>query len=194
MVRSFVVFILTAVSCTCCGIEPCGEHDGDVVIRNSSDADKHTCYTSITGGLQVNANERLSSFQLPYLESIGSSLMLVYNYELKEFDLRSLVYVKEGMEIEGNHKLPDLDGLSSLAYIGGDLTIRAGWGASEPEYFNDELSDISGLGNVESIAGDIRIENNPRLPTCEAEALVARLKYFFGTATISGNDSNATCQ
>ena len=192
--RPLVVFSLAALFCTACGVEPCGTHTGDVIIRDSSDADKHTCYTSITADLQVNANEGLTSFGLPHLKSIGGNLMLEYNYDLRGFDLGSLVYVKGDVQIEGNNILPDLDGLSSLSYIGGSLIIKAGNGPNEPEYFNQELANIDGLNNVESIAGDVRIEHNPKLPTCAAEALVDRLIYFLGTATITGNDGGATCE
>ena len=178
----------------CTDIEPCGHYSGDVNFQEMFGTDTKSCYTSIGGGLTANINDGFTYFEMPYLKSIGSSLRIKYNNDLKSFDLRSLVYVKGKVEIEGNRILPDLDGLRSLSYIGGNLIIRAGYGPSEPEYFNQELSDISGLSNVESVAGDIRIENNPRLPTCAAEALVERLKYFPGIATINGNDTSATCE
>lgn len=178
----------------CTDIEPCGHYSGDVNFQEMFGTDTESCYTSIGGGLTANINDGFTYFEMPYLVSIGSSLRITYNNDLKSFDLRSLVYVKGKVEIEGNKILPDLDGLGSLSYIGGNLIIRAGYGPSEPEYFNQELSDISGLSNVESVAGDIRIENNPRLPTCAAEDLIERLKYFPGIATIDGNDTNATCE
>ncbi len=178
----------------CTDIEPCGHYSGDVNFQEMFGTDTESCYTSIGGGLTANINDGFTYFEMPYLVSIGSSLRIIYNNDLKSFDLRSLVYVKGKVEIEGNKILPDLDGLGSLSYIGGNLIIRAGYGPSEPEYFNQELSDISGLSNVESVAGDIRIENNPRLPTCAAEDMIERLKYFPGIATINGNDTSATCE
>jgi hypothetical protein len=95
--------------------------------------------------------------------------------------------------VEGVERLPDLDGLGRLAYVGGSLMIRAGFGENAPEHVNAELASIEGLGNLESVAGDVQIENNPKLPTCAAEALVDRLVYFYGSVSIAGNDDTATC-
>jgi hypothetical protein len=187
------MYVLTALLSASCGNGPCGHYLGDVSFQEMFGTDTESCYTSIGGELTANITDGFTYFEMPYLRSIGGGLRIVYNYDLKSFDLRSLVYVKGKVEIEGNRILPDLGGLRSLSYIGGSLIIRAGYGPSEPEYFNEELSDISGLSNVESIAGDIRIENNPKLPTCAAEALVERLVYFLGIATISGNDNSASC-
>lgn len=74
--------------------------------------------------------------------------MIEYNYDLRGFDLRSLVFVKGDVRIEGNNILPDLDGFGSLAYIGGSLIIKAGSGPSEPEFFNQELADIGGPADL----------------------------------------------
>jgi len=187
--RIFTLVAVAALWCSACGIEPCGKHEGDATIRDSSDADKYACHTRITGDLSVNANEGLSGFEMPHLVAIDGDLRIIYNYVLKRFDLGSLVYVRGNVEIEGNSLLRDLNGLRSLSYIGGSLYIRSLHG----ERINGELADISGLGSVESIAGDIWIESNPKLPTCAAEALVEQLIYFLGTTTISGNDNTAVC-
>lgn len=188
--RFFVLATIATLWCAACGVEPCGTLEGDATIRNSSDAEQYACHTRITKDLSVNANEGLSNFEVPHLVAIDGDLRIIYNYVLKRFDLGSLVYVRGNVEIEGNSLLPDLNGLRNLSYIGGSLYIRSMHG----ERLNGELADIDGLGSVESIAGDIWIENNPKLPTCAAEALVEQLVYFLGTTMISGNDSSATCE
>jgi hypothetical protein len=47
----------------------------------------------------------------------------------------------------------------------------------------------------ETLNGDyFRISDNPRFPTCEAEAVANQLVGFSGNIVISGNDDTATCQ
>ncbi len=187
--RTIYTLLASLVLCSGCGDVLCGEHIGDALIKEPSDTAQYSCHTSVTGIFQVNVNRGLSYFEMPHLESIGGSLLIQSSHDLENFDLNKLEYVKGDVRIKSNAALLDLNGLSNLSYIGGDLRIY-GW---DGEVLNRELSDISGLGRLESVAGDIEITNNPKLPACAAEALVEQLKYFPGIATIADNDNSATC-
>jgi hypothetical protein len=171
-------------------MEPCGHYSGEVSFQEMFGTDTDTCYTSVGGDLTVNITDGFTNVEMPYVTWLGGNLRILCNYDLVSLDLGSLVYIKGEVEIEGNRSLPDLDGLGSLKYVGGDLKI----GGQSCKHPNGELADIGGLERLESVGGNIKIEKNPKLPTCAAQALVERLKYFPGIATIDGNDTGATCR
>jgi hypothetical protein len=56
---------------------------------------------------------------------------------------------------------------------------------------NDNLQMLD-LSALEEVSGDFRVTNNPNLPTCEIDELLARITVG-GTITVSGNDDTATC-
>jgi hypothetical protein len=187
--------MLVLLICSGCGGEEekedgsCGDYPGRVSFSDILGTDTETCYTSVGADLNVNTTEGPTEVEMPYVESVGGDLTIICNYNLSLLDFGSIEYVKGDVIIEGNRLLASLDGLRSLKYIGGSLIIRN----RMCKYPNEQLSDISGLNNLESVSGDIIIEGNPKLPTCAVDALVARLKYFPGIATIESNDSNAIC-
>lgn len=174
----------------CSEMEPCGDYPGEVSFQEMFGTDTETCYTSIGGDLTINITDGLTEVEMPYVTSVGGELRILCNYDLVRLDLGSLVYVEGDVEIQGNKVLPDLDGLSGLSYIGGSLKI----GGQSCKHLNQELAGISGLSNVESVGVDFKIIDNPKVPTCAAEALLAQLKYFLGVATIAGNDGSGTCE
>jgi hypothetical protein len=96
------------------------------------------------------------------------------------------------LHIEDNDALESLAGLSGVTVIGqqssgGDLVIRG----------NGALTSLNGLENLTNIVldtsgfyyGNLYIQDNPLLPTSEAEALRDRLiaNGWTGQAFISGN-------
>jgi hypothetical protein len=174
----------------CNEMEPCGDYPGEVSFQEMFGTDTETCYTSVGGDLTINITDGFTEVEMPYVTSLGGDLRILCNYDLVRLDLGSLVYIRGDVEIEGNKSLPNLDGLRSLKYVGGSLTI----GGQSCKHPNGELVNIEGLDKLESVGGNIKIEGNPRLPTCAAEALVQRLKYFPGIAAIDGNNTNATCE
>ncbi len=167
----------------------CGALAGNAVIQEMFGTDPDNCHTSIGGDLKFNVTDGLTDVDMPYVASVDGDLKIICNYDLIGFNLGSLEYVEGDVRVEGNKSLPNLDGLRSLKFIGGSLEIYQS-GCKHP---NGQLGDISGLDMLESVGGDIRIEGNPMLPTCAAEALVERLKYFPGIANLEGNDTTATC-
>lgn len=184
----FLVFSMVLVI-GCDPMEPCGHYPGEVSFQEMFGTDTQNCYTSVGGDLTINITDGLTKGEMPHVAWLGGDLRILCNYDLVRLDLGSLVYIKGEIEIEGNRSLPDLDGLRSLKYLGGSLTI----GGPNCKHPNGELADISGLDRLESVGGNIKIEGNPKLPGCAADALVQRLKYFPGIATIDGNDTGATC-
>lgn len=187
--RVFWILVFSAALTSGCN-GPCGEYDGEVNFQEMFGTDTKNCYTGVEGDLTVNITDGFKRVSMPHLTWLGGDLRILCNYDLVHVDFGSLEYVEGRVEIQGNRLLPDLNGLKSLKYIGGSLTI----GGQGCRYLNAELADISGLDRLESVGGDIRIEANPNLPTCAADALVQRLEYFPGIATIDGNDSGATCE
>ena len=189
--KFFWVLIFPAVLVVGCNeMAPCGEYPGEVSFQEMFGTDTETCYTGIGGDLTVNITDGLTHVELPYVTWLGGDLRILCNYDLVGLELGALVYIEGEIEIEGNRSLPNLDGLRSLKYLGGSLTI----GGQSCKHLNGELADISGLDKLESVGGNIKIEGNPKLADCAAEALVERLKYFPGIATINGNDTGATCE
>jgi len=87
--------------------------------------------------------------------------------------------------IEANATLTNLNGMSGVTSVGGDLIIEA----------NFTLTNLDGLSGLTSVGALLTIADNPILPTCAAEALVARLRAhgWDGAADISWNDDSGTC-
>jgi len=188
--KAFLGLLCLPILISCgAGNEQCGELDGDAVIQPTFGNNPESCHSSVSGDLKINMPEGLRTVQMPYVSSVGGDLMIICNYELVTLDLGALEYVTGDVEIEGNMSLTSLDGLRSLRFVGGSLSIHH----SHCKHPNAELADISGLDRLESVGGDILIQDNPKLPNCAAEALVERLKFFPGVATIDGNDTGATC-
>ncbi len=127
------------------------------------------------------------------LTQVYGLMSILRNQQLMSLDgLRSVVQVGWYIKIYDNDKLTDIDGLSSLSSVGrdGELNYLHPHGISIGE--NDSLQNLNGLANLDYLYGDLMIANNIKLPTCEAEALMTRLKNngWEGTAIICGNLSD----
>jgi len=88
------------------------------------------------------------------------------NDALTSLGLTRLASVSFDLRIYENAALVNLDGLSGLSSVGLNLYV----------YDNASLADIDGLSGLSSLGDYLHIVDNPRLPTCAAEALVARLR------------------
>lgn len=85
-----------------------------------------------------------------------------------------------------------LAGLENVVEIGGDPNVTSGHLIIQE---NVELRDLRALANLTHVSGDLRVEDNPALPTCEAEWLVASVRAkggIDGVVYITGNGSG-TC-
>jgi hypothetical protein len=121
---------------------------------------------------------------LEEVEKIGAGLELYWLDDLESLEaLRSLKSVglewRSDLLIGGNPKLETLDGLESLETINKTLVIER----------NNNLRSIEALESLENVE-NILIENNPKLPTCQAEALAARVNPP-GVVRIAGNGSGS---
>jgi hypothetical protein len=91
--------------------------------------------------------------------------------------LSRLTSVGGDLALTSNDVLTDISGLSSLTSVGGYLNISN----------NDALTDISGLSNLTAVGGALSIANNPALCQSLVDAFVAACSC--GTVgNISGND------
>jgi len=94
--------------------------------------------------------------------------------------LAGIASIDGSLTIEGD--IHSLSALSALAEVAGDLGVQG-----------TALTSLEGLEALAEVGGSIAITDNPRLPTCAAEALVARLGIDPSDAEISGNDDTAAC-
>ncbi len=91
-------------------------------------------------------------------------------------DMTALVEVDGDLQLLAD-SLQDLDGLSALSTVGGQLSIRS----------CETLTDVTGLHSLALVAGPVEVSNNPSLPTSAAETLVSEIDVIGGTVTVSGN-------
>ncbi len=106
------------------------------------------------------------------------------NPALESLDaLRGVEHVGYFATVANNARLPHLHGLSGLRELGGDLTIED----------NATLQSVSGLMGLERFRGEaVTVAQNPALPACEAEQLLAQLDAE--VAVTHGNDDMADCR
>ena len=128
-------------------------------------------------GLDVSANALLSSLVLPKLAS--------GNLRIAGTGLTSLslpLFFSGGVGVAGN---PAMTSISLPALTG---TGPAGLFVAD----NVTLTTME-LPALATVHGPLTITGNTAYPQCAAEAILAQLGGPTGTATISGNDTSATC-
>jgi hypothetical protein len=69
------------------------------------------------------------------------------------------------LEVSFNGVLVDIDGLSGLQRVDGDLYIDG----------NPELTRVDGLMALEHVTGDLYIRENPKVPMSQIDALLSRV-------------------
>jgi hypothetical protein len=124
---------------------------------------------------------------LESVRHIGDGLHIQLNPELQNLEgLTSLESVAMGdspqsdMYLYGNPKLETLEGLESLKEVGMALIID--------EHAN--LRSIEALESLEQVKA-LKITDNPKLPTCQAEALAERLGLPDDKVEIRGNGTGS---
>jgi hypothetical protein len=137
--------------------------------------------------LYLSWNPVLSNIELPSLGEVAT-LILAGNPQVEHLrGLPALTHL-DGLELTEQPGLTSLEGLEAV--IGMDGVLRL----SE----NANLASLRALASVDH-ARALLVENNPKLPTCEAEWLrdnigVENIVNPYGDAiTISGNDDAGTC-
>jgi hypothetical protein len=86
------------------------------------------------------------------------------------------------LRITNNDALAELGGLRNLGEVWSQFVLAE----------NDALTSLHALTALSRV-GDISILDNSRLPTCEAEWLVARLPSETGSH-VMGNDDGGMCK
>lgn len=164
---------------------------GDVVVQGDSRLPNLGTWDApfrvITGSLVVMDNPRVVSVSYPMLVDIGGDLRLERNAELRGVGFAELG-VAGDVRIVDNPRLEaigpgewTLVGFASL-HSADSLTISG----------NPLLARLA-MPELARVFSWLRIEDNPLLPACEAEALVAQLAFLPGSVRLGGNDDAATC-
>jgi len=144
--------------------------EGDVDIRDSVTLALIKNYSRITGDLYI-AN--ITNISLPNLVEVGGALSISYSEIVETIDLPALVSVA---------KDPNGSGVTGLR-IGGNTKLRS--------VNLNSLEEVGGA-DLPTMPLEVRIQDNPQLPSCWADALLAQITTV-GDVYQSGNDDTATC-
>lgn len=108
-------------------------------------------------GINFTAQAEIDSFPVHYpnCTEILGGVSISYG-DINNLDgLSSLTSIGGDLSIQAGPLLRNLSGLDSLTSIGGHLMISS--------YYSTKFGTLNGLENVQTIGGDLRIENNPKL-------------------------------
>jgi hypothetical protein len=137
---------------------------------------------ALVGGAVVVEGTALSSLRLPALAEPWL-LTVSSNPVLTRLEAQTLaeLWDRGDLTIRDNAALTGVS-FPALASINGSLEVSD----------NAALTGLS-LPALTTIGGDMSVQDNPSYPQCAAETILRQLIDFAGTATISGNDTTATC-
>ena len=107
--------------------------------------------TSVGGTLVIGENVLLGHIGLVNLTQV-EEVSIAWNDALSDFDMLNLVAVSGDFGISGNPSLINLDGLSGLASVGDDLSIR------ENACLGQDLAVAFSL--AVDVGGDVTVEAN----------------------------------
>jgi hypothetical protein len=79
---------------------------------------------SIQTNLSISSNYSLENINLPRLSSVGGNITITDNLTLQDFNLQNLTNVNGNLMVLHNKEITNLDGLSGLTSIEGDLYIQ----------------------------------------------------------------------
>ena len=123
----------------CEAAEPCS---GDYIIENEGDLEEIYLCDSISGDLEFDEQDWLTSIDLPCPTTVGGYLNISSNDALTSLDgLESVTTVGGALGIGHNDALTSIDGLSSLTTVGDDLDIHG----------NDALTSLDGLESLTTV-------------------------------------------
>lgn len=182
---------------------------GAVVIANYPDAELPKALARIEkvdDALVVQGNRALKSVAFPNLKSVGGFLHFVNNDVLETIGDFPALTSADSIYLDSNPALLGVGSFPKLASVNGDIYIgKNSKLESLPDFaslktiegnlwveFNNKLESIDGLDKVERVYGDVSIIENPKLPQCAADALLAGITIDGYTDTY-GNDDAATC-
>ena len=196
------------------GIE---QANADLRLEGLHSLDALTGFRSLKSvGESLVIRDNLGLKTIPGLASLESVevLFIVNNDELASITGLSSLHEVGALEIYDNEKLPNVDGLEAVQEIGG-----AGIGGTLLVRNNAGLRDLGGLANLSTLSSSLeiarndaleqlgldslssfmgccfKIYDNPMLPTCEADELVAAVAAggWDGRADVYDNDDSGVC-
>jgi len=152
------------------------------IIESTSDLSPLGCLARVGGDLEIDAASVSSLEGLGSLEAVGGKVTFRGLPLLAS--LRELGALNEiaWLEIDRDSALVDLQGLDDVTLIQSDITLSN----------NDGLRSLRGLEGLTRVGGNVVIMDNPVLPTCETDRLIAGIS-IGGFAAISGNDDQGRC-
>lgn len=155
---------------------------GDFSIKDNdslADVNGLISLNRVEGNLEINSNNALTHLDgLVSLTTVEGRLWIVLNRSLRNIDgLANLSSIQSraagvddyfyGFHIYGNDILNNLDGLSGLRTVGGNLVIR----------LNYSLRNVDGLTNLQSVSSDLYIIENWSLNDCRGVAPILGWPY-----------------
>ena len=134
---------------------------------------------SVAGDLLMTSNDAILTLSMANLETIGGNLELRMNNRMTTLDLPKLNTVAMGIRVALNRSIQTIN-IDSLISSGLSCAIT-----------NNEALQTLNMDSFNTAGLGLEIKDNESLPTCMAQSIADQLTS--GSATISGNDSTATC-
>jgi hypothetical protein len=138
-----------------------------LVIRNNdllTHLDDFSALTSVAASMSITDNDGLTSISgLSGIVGFTSALSIRNNASLPDLQGLFAVSTLNGLIIDDNPSLVNIDGLSGLTAVGNafaDLLIDN----------NAVLTNLDGLASLIAVNADLRITNNPSLASCSSLA------------------------
>jgi len=161
----------------------CNSIPGRLIIRGETttsinNLDGLSQLTSIEGGLEIDANNALTSLSgLENLTTTGYDLIINNNKNLTNLTgLEGITSIDENLSIIGNFLLENLSGLENLTTIGGKLSIIS----------NTNLTYLAGLENLTFVGTNIILHTNKKLITLSA---LSNVNDMNGTLSLIANNT-----
>ncbi len=115
------------------------------------------------------------------------ALMISNNGKIATTEFNLLEAVEGPVMITGAGALTSLDGFQALKSVAGSFEIMS----------NPELADITAIYDMDFIENEINIVSNGKLPQCQAEEFVKRmryLKFWEGASQVRDNLETGVCE
>lgn len=160
-------------------LSTCESVSGDLVLTGSdwlTTFDQLACLTTVKGEFRIQDNGSLASIDLPRLVAV-EWMRIGGNVGLTTIDLPSLTTGCDGLDVEFNDSLANLDGLANITTLGERLYIQN----------NASLFSLDGLSSLTTVDGSLVISTNAILPDLGGLASLESV----GALSIEGNDSLA---
>jgi hypothetical protein len=134
--------------------------------------------------VEIGNNAKLTSLEgLSGLVSLDAALTIEDNPVLPDLrGLERLERVDHWVDVLRNPSLVSLGGLDALTSTKGLLIMECA-----------ELTTLRALAALSLVDGSLAVQDNVRLPTCEAEWLRNHVQTVTGPVTIDGNDDQGAC-